>query len=153
MLSQAPKLIAKNAFARGLAAACVPVANLLEEMSPIMEDGSIHHRPPPGALKAHVVTDVAIDAEGRGGVAQVGFGRWGFVARMVEYGHQMLPHFSTKGKAKSGRISMNLSKPVPAIPFMRPAAAGSGEDAIDAFAGSVAETFREGIPGLTTKVA
>lgn len=162
MLTNAPKLIAKNAFARAGAAAAVPVAELLEEMSPIMEDGSVHHYPPPGAVKAHVTTDVALDADGKGVVVQVGFGRLGFVARMVEYGHRMVSHWQSKklvsdpGKRKRYRKSgghVDLKKPVPAYPFMRPTAAGSGEDAIEAFAQSVRESFTEGIPEIPTKVA
>jgi len=159
MLSEAPPLIAKNAFARAGAASARPIVAALVAASPIMEDGSVHHYPPPGALKAAVMTDIALDANGRGVQVQIGFGRFGFVARMVEYGHRMFSHFETRELISGGLGRKryrktggheDLGKPVTQQPFMRPVAASTGEAAIDAFTESLSESMAQGIPGLST---
>jgi len=128
MLTAAPKNVAKAAFGKALTAAAVPVVQALDAHTPVEH----------GDLKAHVMTDVALDPEGRGGVAQVGYGKEGWKARLVEYGHRQIGH---KPKNKDEGV-------VRSHPFMRPAAAESGEAAIEAFGGSLAESFQEGIPGV-----
>jgi|ERR1035441_529188 hypothetical protein len=156
MLTAAPTLLAKNTFARALSAAAVPVAAGLFEASPIMKDGSVYHNPPPGALKAKVMTDVEIDAQGRGGFAQIGFGRLGYVARLVEWGHRMVTRSVFAANKKSGKMNAYYGperRPVPAHPFMRGVAVSTGEAAIAAFADSAAESLKAGVPGLPTKAA
>jgi len=128
-LTAAPANIAKGAIGKALTAACVPVVQALEAHTPVLT----------GSLEEHLISDVALDANGRGGQAQVGYGKQGYIARMVEYGHRQVGH---KPKKADG------GKPVAAHPFMRPAAAESGEAAIEAFGKSLQESLREGIPGV-----
>jgi len=128
MLDKAPRNIVKAAYARALTAAAVPVVEALEARTPVEH----------GDLKAAVVTDVAIDAVGKGGFASIGFGKEGHVANFVEYGHRMVTHKPNKRTVGA----------VIAHPFMRPAAAASAEAAVDAFCESVRESMGAGIPGL-----
>lgn len=129
MLTAAPANIAKGAIGKGLTAACVPVVQALDAHTPVLA----------GSLKEHLMSDVALDANGRGGDAQIGYGKQGYVARMVEYGHRMVGH--KPKKEDTGKI-------VAAHPFMRPAAAESGEAAIEAFGKSLEESMAAGIPGV-----
>jgi HK97 gp10 family phage protein len=134
MLEAAPRNIAKAAFARALAAAAVPVVKALEARTPADT----------GKLKASIVTDVAVDAAGGGGIASIGFGKQGHVANFVEYGHRMVSH--KPHKKEIGTVAPH--------PFMRPAAAAAAEPAIDAFCESVRESFSVGIADLPgTEVA
>ncbi len=128
-LTAAPANIAKGAIGKALTAACVPVVQALDAHTPVDA----------GGLKEHLMSDVALDANGRGGDAQIGYGKQGYVARMVEYGHRMVGH--KPKKEDTGKI-------VVAHPFMRPAAAESGEAAIEAFGKSLEESMAAGIPGV-----
>jgi len=148
MMAQAPRNITKHAFGKALAAAAVPVYNALNSHTPVMVDGSVKHDPPPGALKAHLFTDIEIDQNGKGGDAAVGYGKLGYVARMVEYGHRSVAHGATWNDRKNNYKGKLLGAPVPPKPFMRTAAAESGEASIEAFGESLAQSFREGIPGV-----
>lgn len=166
MLTQAPRLIAKNAFARAGAAAARPIVEALEAHTPsrssLFDEESwtrLYGTGSDGTLLGHIVTDVALDAEGRGVKVQVGYGNRGFVARMVEYGHRMFSHYASKvlvfnkGGRKKYRKSgghVDLDKPVAAHPFMRPAAAESGEAAVEQFTDSLRESMAAGIPGVPT---
>jgi len=140
MLRIAPEAIRRAAFARALAAAAVPVVEALQAWTPVAElqAGMFDE---PGSLAAHIVTDIALDDD-RGGVASIGFGKYGAVANFVEFGHRFIGH-------EPGL--KELDKPLLAHPFMREATAESAEAAIDAFAGSVAATMAEGVPGVPTR--
>ena len=120
MLDRLPVNVAKRAFAGALAAAAVPIVEALEASTPVLR----------GDLKAAIVTDIFVDAQGKGGQASIGFGKEGHVANFVEYGHRMVGH--KPGKKELGEVQPH--------PFMRPAAASSGEAAIGAFAESVKQT-------------
>jgi hypothetical protein len=129
MLTMAPAHIAKAAYARALTAACQPVVVALRVNTPIVT----------GDLLKHLMTDVALDADGRGGVAQVGYGKLGYIARFVEYGHRQIAH---------GHSHKAIDAPVAANPFMRLSAAQSLDAALEAAVNSLKESFAEGIPGI-----
>jgi len=141
MLERAPKNLRRVAFARALAAAVVPIVQELEARAPVAEypAGMFSE---PGSLQDHVVTDIALDEEGNGGVASVGFGKYGNVANMVEYGHRMVAH-GAKHSDRMRNYEGTLLGEVVAHPFMRPAAAASGDAAIEAFAESVETTLQQ----------
>ncbi len=122
LLGAAPKQIVKAAFARALAAAAALVASELDARTP-------KHT---GDLRAHLVTDIAIDAEGRGGTAQVGFGKEGWKARLVETGHRMIGH--QPDKKDLGVVAPH--------PFMGPAAIASADEATEAFAETLSESLQ-----------
>ena len=118
----------KAAIGKALAAGAVPIVSALRSRTPRLT----------GDLAEHIMTDIALDANGKGGTASIGFGKAGFKARMVEYGHRMVGH--KPGKKEIGQV--------PAQPFMRPTAAASGEAAIEAFSESLAESVDSGLPGM-----
>lgn len=123
MLTAAPKGVVRLAYGKALAAAAVPIVEALEAHTP--EET--------GALKAAIVSDIALDAEGKGGTLSVGFsGKQGHVANFVEYGHRMIGH-------KPKKKDLGEVKP---HPFMRPAANDSADEAIEAFAGSVEQSLK-----------
>jgi Bacteriophage HK97-gp10, putative tail-component len=140
MLTAAPKNIVRGAYGKALAAAAVPIVEALEPRIPsrnnLFDEESF--RPlagtaEEGTLKDALVTDIAIDEEGKGGVLSVGFGgKAGHIANFVEYGHRMIGH---KPKLKD----LGEVKP---YPFMGPAADASADAAIDAFAQSIEESVR-----------
>jgi HK97 gp10 family phage protein len=123
MLTAAPDNVVKIAYGKALAAAAVPIVEALEAATP--QDT--------GKLKESIVSDIALDADGKGGVLSVGFsGNQGHIANFVEYGHRMIGH--KPEKKDLGQVQPH--------PFMRPAASVSADAAIEAFAESVEETVR-----------
>lgn len=122
-LERAPERIVKGAFARALTASAAVIMKAVNPRTPVEH----------GDLKAALTFDVAIDSQGRGGVAKIGFGKLGWKARLVEYGHRMIGH--KPGKKQSGQVT--------AHPFMRPALETSAEEAIEAFRVSLEESVRE----------
>jgi len=124
-LEQMPTRLVKNAFARALAAASVPVAQSVLARTPVQT----------GALKQHLLTDIAVSAEGKGGTAKVGFGKFGHIARFVEYGHREIGH--KPDKKELGTVSPK--------PFMRPAVETSAEASIEAFAESIRDSVNGGL--------
>ncbi len=125
LLDSAPSRIVKHAFARALAAAAVPIVQELEARAPAHT----------GDMKAHLIADIAVDQDGKGGQAQIGFGKQGYIARLVEFGHRMIGHRPNKKELGS----------VPCHPFMRPAAEAAAQAAVDAFTESMQESLREDI--------
>lgn len=101
-----------------------------------------------GELRDALKHVTVVDSQGRGGFVAVGFGRLGYIANWVEYGHKLLTHWENKeAYTYKGRKRVRkwggheFIKDVPAYPFMRPALEISAEAAIDAFAASLAETI------------
>ena len=124
LLKAAPARIVRNSFARALAAAAVPVVQALTPRIPVRT----------GDLAEHLMTDIAIDADGRGGSAQIGFGKEGWKARLVETGHRMVDPHNPKTEYA----------PVVAHPFMGPAASASADAAVEAFTEVMADSLRDG---------
>jgi len=127
-LSELPKRLVKHAFAKALAAASVPMVKALEARTP-------KHT---GDLAEHLMTDIQVDAEGRGGRVDIGYGKEGYKARLVEFGHRMVGHKPAK---------KDLGKAVQPHPFMRPAAAESAEASVEAFDESINESVDQDISG------
>jgi HK97 gp10 family phage protein len=124
LLRRAPARVVRNSMARALAAAAVPVVRALEPRIPVDT----------GDLAKHLMTDIAIDADGRGGTAQIGFGKEGWKARLVEYGHRELGH--EPDKKDLGTVAHH--------PFMGPAAMASADAAVEAFTEVLSESLRDG---------
>jgi HK97 gp10 family phage protein len=122
-LDKLPDAIQKQVMAQALAAAAVPVAEALEAAAPVRT----------GKLKASLKTDLALAKSGKGGRVQIGFGKQGFVARMLEFGHRMIGHLPNKVES--------TTSPVKPEPFMRTAATESMPKALEAFAESVRENL------------
>ena len=126
-LTRLPKNVVKNAFAKALAAAAAPMVERLRPATP-------KHT---GDLAAHLMSDIQVDTDGRGGNVSVGFGKEGYKARLVEFGHRMVGH-------EPNKVEVGLVMP---RPFMRPAAAEAAEESTEAFNESITESVDQGIPG------
>lgn len=100
-----------------------------------------------GLLRSSVGTVVKISDKEQGGMAVVGFGKEGHVARMVEFGHNAKRSEKgqfTKLKGKGKAAAQDATEFIPAHPFMRPAFDASVRQAADTFA----ETFKAEFEGL-----
>ena len=124
-LDQLPRSMVKHAFAKALAAASVPVVRALQARTPKLT----------GDLVEHITTEISIDAQGRGGRADTGFGKEGWKARLVEYGHRMVGH-------KPDRKEIGL---VAAHVFMAPATSDSADAAVEAFDESLRDSVESGL--------
>lgn len=133
-LKAAPKALAAKAYLKALDRAAGVIAAEVEARTPEGETG---------LLKESVITSVELDSEGRGGTAAVGFNssvseRTGkpqdLIAFWVEYGHRQVSH----GSKKSSRHEIGQ---VDAHPFLRPAADGAGDRAIEVFAEVLSENL------------
>jgi hypothetical protein len=130
-LANAPKKLIPRALLAGLTAG----GNVLEE--------AVRARTPQGKptsegevslvpLAADLDTNVTLDSEFRGGVAEVGFSD--MKASWVEYGHRQIGH--KPAKKDQGTVAPH--------PFMRPAAEVVAEAAVDAFEEAVMDVLETG---------
>jgi HK97 gp10 family phage protein len=81
-----------------------------------------------------------------GGTATVNFGSEGYVARLVETGHRIHKRVGTKGKLPKPGTEANSNvdvEHVPAKPFMRPAFEEKKDEAIAAFAETLADVVEQ----------
>ena len=138
MLAEAPKSVVARGFLKALDAGAKVFEQELEIRTPVLvsalmtvaEKGK-HH---PGDLRRALMSLVTLDSQFRGGEAAVGYGKQGFIANFVEYGHRMVTH--KPGKKHIGQV--------PAHPFMRPTFDAKADAALDAFAESLIGTLKEG---------
>lgn len=138
MLQAAPRLIVARAFLRALSAGANVIADELEARTPVKAEdtGGVLDK---GVLRESVMIAIEIDSDLRGGRAEVGFGKNGFVANWLEYGHRMMEHGKKIPRANRKLIGSGF---VPARPFMRPAAAASADRAIEAFSEALVEELQ-----------
>ena len=138
LLDQVPKIVAARGYVNGLSAAGDVMEAALWPRTPVDTIAAMNKaHGGKGALVTRIVKDVELDANGRGGQVEVGFGPLGHIALWVEYGHNQVT---------GGRMGKQGSKVVgftPAHPFMRPAFEASKDQAVDAFVEAVVETLRE----------
>lgn len=142
-LESAPKELIPGALLAGLKAASAVIQPAIAARIPrrVLRKGGDAHYP---ALAADLDHAITLDDNFRGGLAEVGFGKQGYVARLVEYGHRMVGH---KPKKK-------VLGTVETHPFMRPAAEVSEEAAVDAFTEAfLAELERGGLVESETDAA
>ncbi len=131
MLTRLPRDIVLGGYNRALHAAADVIEAELDLRTPVqiaLAGGDLVVEG--GRLKESIVSVVTLDSNYRGGMVEIGFGKLGYIANFVEYGHRMVTH-------KPGSKEVGF---VPAYPFMRPAAEAAAEPAIDAFAKSLAQT-------------
>lgn len=127
-LTRMPKRMVKASFAKALAAAAVPVSNAVAARA-------AKHRVT-GKMVNSQVTVIEVDPEGKGGRVSIGFGKEGYKARLVEFGHRMVTH-------KPKHVEVGQVTPQP---FMRPAAAESAEESVEEFDRSLNEDIEAGLP-------
>jgi HK97 gp10 family phage protein len=120
LLQSAPRVVVATGFLKALQAGAKPIVDQLEARTPERDEGERNEETP--HLKDNITVDIQLDSQFRGGFADIGFGKLGYIANFVEYGHRMLTH----DEKEIGKIEPK--------PFMRPAAEAAAEAAIDAFA-------------------
>ncbi|MBZ5621457.1 MAG: hypothetical protein LAQ69_22435 [Acidobacteriia bacterium] len=134
MLDGLPKALVLGGYNKAFHAAAGVIERELDARVPIrLEYEGKDLMVAGGALKGALMFIVTLDSNYRGGIVAVGFGKLGYIANFVEYGHRMVTH-------KPGLKEVGF---VPAYPFMRPAADAAHEPSVDAFARSLAGTVRE----------
>jgi hypothetical protein len=121
LLDEAPGLIVGRAFQKASEAACLVIEETLYFMTPEREEGErsedqVH-------LRDAIMREIEMDSRFRGVVADIGFGREGYRAMWVEYGHRMVGH-------KPGKKPLGI---VPPHPFIRRAFEASADKAIAVF--------------------
>ena len=131
-LESLPKNIVALGFLKALEAAAVVIEREVERRTPIrLEISGGDLAVAGGSLKAAIMHTVTLDSQYRGGFADVGFGKQGWKANLVEFGHVMRGHKPDKKLL----IVKSTGQPwVPAHPFMRPAAEFASDAATQAFA-------------------
>lgn len=114
LFEQAPKAAIPQALLHGLAAGAGVIEEYVAGYAPDKT----------GEMLADLGSTVTLDADFRGGVAQIGFSaKQGHVANWVEYGHRMIGHKPLKKEL--GTVEPH--------PFMRPAAEAGEEEAVETF--------------------
>jgi hypothetical protein len=134
-----PKYMQLAGMHRALTAAGNVLMAAIEPRIPIrleISDGEL--RVAGGQLKDAMKSEVTLDSNYRGGMIEIHFGKLGFIANFVEYGHVMLSH---AGKTLTGPKTPGGF--VKAYPFIRPAVDGCWEQAIDVFTDSMDLTVRQ----------
>jgi hypothetical protein len=131
---EAPPRLIPYALLKGLEAAGWVLQGAIESRTPV--GGSIvgGRSTTGGALIADLDMNITLDQNFRGGVVKVGFGKQGYVARFVEYGHRMIGH-------KPRNRELGVVQP---HPFMRPAADDAAEAAVAAFNEAFLAALAEG---------
>ena len=133
MLAEMPKHVVVSGFAKALNAGATVIEQTLQVLTPESEldrDDGQH-------MVDSLVIDVQVDSNGRGGYAEVGYGKQGYKANLVEYGHVMVTH-KNQGSREVGFV--------PPHPFMRPAFEQSSDAAIAAVQESILQTVDQEYP-------
>lgn len=135
MLREGPKMLVANGFLKALSAGGNVIADALEVNTPVKAEdtGGVLDR---GVLRESVMIQVELDSQFRGGSAHIGFGKNGYVANWLEFGHVLKSH---KGKVLGF---------VPPNPFMRRTLNNCGDQAIQAFADSIKNTAKDMFPNF-----
>lgn len=137
MLDRAPRNIVAKGYLRALDAAGQVMVRALWPRVPVDLKAAMNRaHAGKGALVGRLDAFIELDAQFRGGVVDVGFGDLGHIALWLEYGHRMVGH--KPGKKQLGDV--------PAIPFMRPAFDACNEQAVDAFAATLASVVKAEYP-------
>lgn len=149
ILDDIPKVVAARGYLAGLKAAGNVFESALWPRTPVDQIAALNKaHGGKGALITRIVQDIEIDANGRGGVVDVGFGPLGHIALWVEYGHNQVTGgrlATIKNKAGKGK----LVGFTPAHPFMRPAFDASAERAVDAFVVAVKQVLDREVAGYS----
>lgn len=134
LLTKASRTVASQGMVRALSAAANVIADEVERRTPVKKEdtGGLLDR---GVLRESLMVKVTLDAQFRGGTAEIGFGKNGHVALWLEYGHLLL------GRGAPGHRP--ILRRIPAYPFMRPAFEASAQPAVETFARVLEETVRK----------
>lgn len=124
-LADFPRLLVMECFSKALSRAAGVFEEELRAVTPETDYSTSSEEF--GHLVDNLVSTVTIDSQGRGGRARISFGKKGFVALWVDFGHRMLSHSGKEIKA------------VPGTGFMRRAFESAAERALEVFVETVKE--------------
>ena len=127
-----PRILVMGCFAKALSRAAGVFEEALAAECPEAEMETTSSEKY-GTLLENIMSIVTIDTQGRGGRASIGFGKKGFVAVFIEYGHRMMTH----QKKDTGKF-------VPQNPFMRRAFSRAADKALEAFTEEVENFMQSG---------
>ncbi|MCU1327474.1 MAG: hypothetical protein JWN34_2844 [Bryobacterales bacterium] len=127
LLSDLPRRLVRRGLRKAVTAAAVVVAEAIHARTP--QSTKATHTDP--HLADSLVVDVEVDEAAGSAHAEIGFGKQGYRALWVEYGHQQVSHGGKPGPF------------VPANPFMRSAGIAAGDAAEEAFVAALTEASRE----------
>lgn len=140
-LDQLPTRFAKAALARALAAAAVPIVAEISDRTPEGDeserDENVAH------LVDSIQTVISVDSQGRGGTAEIGFGRMGYLALWLEFGWKLTGHKPGKKFIKNVPENGDMYLTGSSRYFMRNGLDASWERAIDAFCDSFSASMDE----------
>lgn len=125
MLKEAPREVVAGGFLKALQAGANVIKTEVAARTPVDT----------GNMRSALLSEITIDADFRGGMAEIGFGKEGHKANFVEYGHRMIGH--KPSKKDEGMVQPH--------PFMRPAAAVAADAAIEAFAETLVDELKGGL--------
>lgn len=125
-----PKIVASHGMLRAAEAASRVIEIELYARTPERDEGDRDEEQP--HLRDSMTTAITLDSRHRGVTVDIGFGKVGYIAHFVEYGHRMIGH--KPDKKMLGTVEQK--------PFMRPAAAAAAQPAIDLFGETLMEHLR-----------
>jgi hypothetical protein len=132
---------AKSALARALAAAAVPIVADIADRTPELAEGerdeNVTH------LVDSLRTQIEIDAEGRGGRAQISFGKRGYLALWLEFGWKLTGHKPEKKFIKNVPEHGDTYLTGSQRHFMRDGLEAATEESINKFLNSFAGSLDE----------
>jgi hypothetical protein len=148
-LDEVSSIVATRAYVNGFDAAGEVLETALWPLVPVdLREEVLNNRAHGGhgALVANLKRDIEVDARGRGGIMEIGFGNLGHIALWLEYGHQIVQggRLTNWKKKRTGQVTGF----VPGTGFMRKAFDQSKDRAIDAFVEAVKRTLK-GTPGYS----
>jgi hypothetical protein len=133
-LKDFPRLLVMGCFRKALARAAAVFEEELAARCPESDYSTSSEEY--GHLIENIASQITIDTQGRGGKARIGFGKKGFLALWLEYGHRMVTH---KGR-QVGTVE--------ATPFVRPAFEAAADRALAVFVEEVSAFLSDANKGM-----
>lgn len=128
-LAAFPQLLVMQCLLKAVSRAAAVIEEELAARTP--EDEDARSTEEYGLLIENLMSVVTVDENGQGARASIGFGKKGFIALFVEYGHRLV-----RGGNQYGSVAPH--------PFMRAAFEAAAEKAVDVFIEEVRNYLTEG---------
>ena len=136
-LESAPRVLVAEGWLKALVAAAEPLAVELAVNTPNGKDFAVVR----DKLNESQVREIEIDSQLRGGTLTFGFGKNGYIAYFLEYGHRMVGH-KPELKQLFSKANPGQTHVLP-DPFMARAANAAFDAVISAFAASLTQSVKQ----------
>jgi hypothetical protein len=137
-LDRVPPMVATVGIVRGLHAAASVIQRAIRQGTP-QRINRVGGDAADVELVDDLQTRVTVDSNGRGGSAEIGFWKKGYLAEWIEFGHRIVTH----APGRKNKPGSQYVGDVPADPFIRTAADTSAEKAMDAYVAAVNESLQQ----------